>query len=407
MNRENHLFMQALSAALKDEAVQWDLEVTGKELLAVLALAESHRVLPMVYQTVHTAPAAAEADPAALARYRRSAMQMVMLQTRKTAEFLPLLEALREAGVDPIVVKGITCRNLYPNPDHRLSSDEDVLIPPENYEKCHEILRKFGLNTPDPETGDYEVPYRGQQSSLYLEIHRSLFPPESQAYGAWNEFFTNARSRREVIDGIPTLHPTDHMLYLLCHAFKHFIHSGFGIRQVCDMILFANRFGSRINWLQLLECCREIRAEKFAAGLFAIGKEYLGFDWEQAKFPRQWQIIRVEETNLLEDVLRAGVYGSADRSRQHSSTITLNAVAARNQGKRKTGIAKTVFPSAKTLEGRYPYLKDKPILLPVAWTQRLVQYGRESGKPDNRAGESLRIGAERIALLKQYGVLDK
>lgn len=407
MNLDNHLFMQALCAALKNEAVQWDREVTGKELAAVLALAQSHRVLPMVYQAVHRSAAAADTDPDLLAHYRRSAMQMVMLQTRKTAEFLPLLAALEEAGVEPILVKGITCRNLYPQPDYRLSSDEDVLIPPENFEKCHEILTKFGLSTPNPETEDYEIPYRGDASSLYLEVHRSLFPPDSQAYGHLNRFFDEAGSRREVIDGIPTLHPTDHMLYLLCHAFKHFIHSGFGIRQVCDMILFANRFGSRIDWLGLLERCREIRAEKFAAGLFAIGKEYLGFDWEMAGFPPQWQAIRVEETELLEDVLRAGVYGSSDRSRLHSSTITLNAVTAQKQGKRPGSIVKTVFPSAKALEGRYPYLKDKPFLLPVAWTQRLVHYSRESGKPDNRAGESIRIGAERIALLKQYGVLDK
>ena len=399
--------MQALCAALKNEAVQWDQEVTGRELISVLALAESHRVLPMVYQSVHATPAAEDADSATLSHYRRSAMQMVMVQTRKTAEFLPLLDALREAGVQPLVVKGITCRQLYPQPDYRLSSDEDVLIPPEKFETCHEILTQFGLTTPNPETSDYEIPYRGEQSPLYLEIHRSLFPPESQAYGDLNRFFADAPSRSEIIDGIPTLHPTDHMLYLLCHAFKHFIHSGFGIRQVCDMMLFANRFGSRINWLQLLECCKQIRAEKFAAGLFAIGKEYLGFDPEKAKFPRQWQIIRVEETALLEDVLRAGVYGSSDRSRLHSSTITLNAVAAQKQGKRPAGIVKTIFPSAKALKGRYPYLKDKPLLLPVAWTQRLVQYSRESGTADNRAGESIRIGTERLSLLKQYGVLDK
>lgn len=404
MKKETELFLQAVLAALKNESVDWDMAISRAEWESILKTAEAHRLLPMVYQAVYACPAAKAADPALMGHYRLCAMQMVVLQTRKSAAFMPLLEALCAAGVEPLVVKGTVCRRLYPNPDHRMSADEDILISPEKFALCNQVMNRMGLSTPDAESDSYELPYFSGGSPLYIEIHRSLFDGDGASYGNWNRCFAGHRDRAVVLDGVPTLHPTDHMLYLLMHAFKHFLHSGFGLRQVCDMILFANRFGGEINWGYVLERCRLIRAEVFAAGLFRIGWKHLGFDLEKSRYPLQWQAIYVDEMPLLADILASGVYGSADENRLHSSSLTLHAVSAQQRGKPdSTGLLKAVFPSVKELEGRYPYLKNKPQLLPVAWTERLIQYGKST----NQASESIRIGNERIALLRKYGILDK
>ena len=401
MKRSHELFLQALSAALKNEYVPWDHPLSRNEWEEILSLAEAHRVLPMVFQAVYACPAAKLADKRLMTFYRSCAIQMVALQTWKSAEFHPLLQALQEAGIQPLVVKGVTCRELYPNPDHRLSSDEDVLIDPEQFAACHRVLTEFGLTTRDPDSDSYEIGYVRPDSSLYVEIHRSLFPDEHTAYGDMNRFFTDVRSRAVQQRGVPTLHPTDHMLYLLCHAFKHFLHSGFGVRQVCDLILYANAYGSQIDWNYILTCCREIRAEQFAAGLFRIGWKYFGFSLEQSRYPLQWQAIYVDETFLLEDILQAGVYGSADKDRLHSSSLTLHAVSNQKQGT-SGSIFKTLFPSARDMEGKYPYLKDKPMLLPIAWTDRILKYSKSTANPS----DSIRIANNRIQLLKKYGVLD-
>lgn len=50
------------------------------------------------------------------------------MQTMRTNEFLELNKKLHAAGVRPLVVKGIICRNLYPQPDYRRFGDEDVLV---------------------------------------------------------------------------------------------------------------------------------------------------------------------------------------------------------------------------------------------------------------------------------------
>ena len=109
----------------------------------------------------------------------------------------------------------------------------------------------------------------------------------------------------------------------------------------------------------------------------------------------------------VEDLLAAGVYGGATMSRKHSSAITLDAVAARKQGKKsRNALLLSAFPSASKLEGRYPYLKKYPYLLPVAWCSRILTYSGEARRSsDNRAADALKIGSERIELLKTYDIL--
>lgn len=414
MDAVHALFLEALGAALENKSVGWDDELSQETWGRLMTLAEAHRVLPLIYEAVYSCPAAGRAEPGLFAPWRQKTIQSVMLQTLKTRQFLELLSHMTAGGVTPLVVKGLICRELYPKPDHRMSGDEDVLIPPEQLALCRKILGELGMEPLVPEgeiPGASEVPFGKPGSPLYLELHMELFPADSEAYGELNRCFDGIRQRAitETVQGIevPTLGHTDHLLYLILHAFKHFLHSGFGIRQVSDICLYANAYGAEIDWKRLGEQCGQIHADRFAAALFRIGETYLTFDPDRACLPESWRTLEVDEGPLLEDILDSGIYGGDTMSRRHSSNITLHAVSAEKQGKRGGNhVLKTVFPSAKNLWGRYPYLKKKPWLLPVAWADRILKYGKEaSGGGDNRAADSVKIGKERIRLMGQYGIL--
>ena len=373
-------------------------KLTKEQWANLLELAEAHKLLPMVFEAGF--PLLRSADPALAAAAKGRVRNRVILQAMRTGEFLELYRKLTQSGATPLVVKGIVCRQLYPKPDHRPSSDEDVLIPPEQLPLCRQILEHFGMTTTETDPASFEFPYRKAGSPLYIELHQHLFSPESQAYGDLNDYFRRAFDAAVEIQvqGQPvrTLHPTDHMTYLIFHAFKHFLHSGFGIRQICDMHLFARAYRREIDWEHVRKSCRSIRAEKFAAAVFAIGSRHLGFEAVEG-----WPA--VNELPLLEDVLRAGVYGSADETRLHSSSITLTAVSAQKEQRRSPGgLLVSAFPPAKNLEGRYPWLKERPYLLPAAWGVRIVRYLRQ---PTAAPAATLRVGAERVELLQQYGII--
>lgn len=289
MNEINRMFLEALGASLRGERVQWENPLSTQDWTTLFGLAQAHHVLPMIFEAVYASPAAKRADAQLMMLAKRQTMQSVMMQAMKTGEFLALMKRLKAAGVTPCVVKGAVCRKLYPNPDHRISGDEDVLIPPEQFDRCHEAMLAFGMKPADPQQdvlAAHEIPYGKPGSPLYIELHKHLFPPENDAYGDFNRFFSDvhAHTMEIVIDGVSltTLNPTDHFFYLICHAFKHFLHSGFGIRQVCDIVRFAGRYGREIDWAAVLDRCREIHAEQFAAALMKIGQTHFGFDPDEA-----------------------------------------------------------------------------------------------------------------------------
>lgn len=414
MDKINKMFLQALKASLLKKKVKWDDQITQEEWLRLFHQAEIHHVLPMIYDVVYNCPAAKRMDASFFTLFKKKTVQLVMAQTIRTSEFLQLYQYLRKADIRPIMVKGIICRELYPNPDYRISGDEDMLIQPETFELCHGKLLEYGMTVADPGQDvqeAYEVPYGKPGSPIYIELHKYLFPPDSEAYGEFNQFFGDVHERTTeiTVQGIPVsaMEHTSHFFYLICHAFKHFLHSGFGIRQVCDIVLYANEYGSKIDWKKVLEDCRTIHAELFTAALLRIGEKYLVFDSQKACCPAEWSSMEVDETMLLNDLLNAGVYGGADMNRKHSSNITLNVVSAQKSGKRgSASVLKTVFPTAKSMSGRYPYLRKHPWMLPVAWADRILKYRKETSRiAGDDAASSVQIGNDRIELMRQYGII--
>ncbi|MDO4942247.1 MAG: nucleotidyltransferase family protein [Lachnospiraceae bacterium] len=408
------LFLEALKAALKNERVFWDMDIQPDAWRKLFQIADKHQVLPMIYEAVYDCPSAQRIDPRFFEPYKRRMMQSVMMQTVKTSEFLNLYRFLSEKDLKPLVIKGIICRELYPNPDYRMSSDEDLLIMPGQFEEFHKAMMEYGMRLSDSEMNIwdvYEVPYGKPGRPIYIELHKYLFPPDSSAYGDLNRFFEDVFERAESVPiqncDILTMNATDHLFYLICHAFKHFLHSGFGIRQICDIILFANTHGDAIDWKMIFGRCQMIHADLFTAAVFKIGQKYLVFDPGQACYPDEWKDIAVDESDMLYDLLDGGIFGDSDMSRKHSSTITLNAVTDDKKGKRsRISILRSVFPSAKSLEGRYSYLKKRAYLLPIAWVDRIVHYGTELKKnTKDSAADAVRIGGQRVELMKKYGII--
>lgn len=389
-----HIAKAAVSGGdLPAEKVDWP---------AIFTLANQQKLLPIVFEAVRKMPAAGE-NAALFAVTKQQVIGQVLNQTVRSAEFADLYHKLRAAGLHPIVVKGQLCSRLYPLKDHRISADDDLLIPDGEFMACHEQLLTNGLTTDTPvdelSTAD-EVSYTKNGSPLYIELHRHLFDSSEDTHDELNHFFTDLKPIE--VDGFLTMPPHEHLLYLVLHAYKHFVRSGIGLRQFCDIGLWAREYHDEIDWQRLHEQCESVHAATFAAAAFRIARDYLGIDFD---LPMPWDA-SIDVEPLLHDTLCGGVYGSNDLTRLHSSTVTLNAVKASRTGE-KSSVLRTVFPNREYLERRYPYLKKRPYLLPVAWVQRIAHYASEKqSNPDNSTSGSIKLGKERIELMKRYGIMD-
>lgn len=389
-----HIAKAAVSSGeLPAENVDWP---------AIFTLANQQKLLPILFEAVRKMPAAEE-NVALFAVTKQQVIGQVLNQTVRSAEFSNLYHKLRSAGLYPIVVKGQLCSRLYPLKDHRISADDDLYIPDAEFMACHEQFLANGLTTDTPAdelpTAD-EVSYTKNGSPLYIELHRHLFDSAEDAHDELNHFFTDINPVE--MDGFLAMPPHEHLLYLILHAYKHFVRSGIGLRQFCDIGLWAREYHDEIDWQHLHDQCASVHAATFAAAAFCIARNYLGIEFD---LPAPWDA-SIDVEPLLHDTLCGGVYGSNDYTRLHSSTVTLNAVKASRAGE-KSSVLSTVFPKREYLEHRYPYLKKRPYLLPVAWAQRLTHYASEkqSGS-DNSASGSIKLARERIELMKRYDIMD-
>lgn len=387
---ENELLLNSISAFLKGERITAPKETDWQELIQK---AEQQKLLPAVYEVLGASM------PESVQRACKASVACGLIaQSQRTAEFLKAYSELGDAGISPLVIKGIICRSTYDKPDYRTSSDEDLFVPAENYPAFHAKMLELGFEAAEP---DYKNAHEQRyfRNGLMIEGHWKLFPQTSSTLDAFNSYTEEFCSRAQTVtvDGtkIKTLEPTDHMIFLLFHAYKHFINSGVGIRQICDIAQWSKHF--ELDWQRVHRAMKSICGEYFAAAIFDAGEKYFGM-----KFPDAWE--RADCKALLDDALDGGIYGSADMSRKHSGPMTIEAVEAGGKGKRGAPLVKAVFPNRAVMETSYPWVKKSAALLPAAWCARIFRY-ISNGPKDGSASESIRIGTERIELLRQYGIL--
>ena len=336
ITKTERLFLQAVSAAIRDQKVYWRGGVSAGEWQELFTLALRHKLFPVVLEAVYDCGAFHTLPQKERKLYQKQAAMQALVQTICTQDYGNLLHYLEGEGLHPLTVKGIICRQLYPQPELRASADEDMLILPGEWKQYHRAMLAYGMyplyreeicrNGSQPE----EVTYGSRHSSLRVELHRAVFSEKTAFFGAWNRYFRQSQQRSRIVSAdhfqVRTMEETDHMFYLICHMLKHFCHSGFGIRQVCDLMLFAESCGEKICWEQVWQRCQEIHGTAFVTALFRIAEKNLGMQEKKAQFPEQFFRETVEDEPLLKDILDAGIYGNAAQDRIHSSTLTLRAV---------------------------------------------------------------------------------
>ena len=380
--------------------------VSGVQPEELHRLAAVHKLVPVVYEALSGEP---EAFGEARLRWKQEATLSVALQAKRTEAALRLCAALNAVDVPYALVKGLICRSLYPHPDHRASAYEDLFVLPEHRAACEAVLEAQGLVCAEP--GETESNWSCAESGLAIELHLQLFSEEYEAERRMNAYFREAAARCEfeTVSGVPvrTLAPQDHFLLLVCHALKHFHYSGFGLRTLSDIGLFATRYGSRFDWTEIRRMLDEVGGMVFCSHVLHICQTQFVYDGAAAGYIPE---ITGSYEALLTDVLDAGVYGQSTMSRKHSANIVLQNLKHAEPGSGRGGVLRALFPPRAALVSRYPALKKAPVLLPAVWLARIGTYGADMlrGKlPRASAAESIELGKRRTELMRQYGVFEE
>lgn len=364
-------------------------------LMSIIEKAFHHKLLPVT--TVAMTKCGAVLPKSEIYNVLRDESQKhVFIQTVKTQKFLEVYKLMTEAGARPICVKGIICRYYYPEPDFRESSDEDIIVSEQDYSICADVLEKCGFVRSVDKPN--EIGFSHAQSGLKIEVHKTMFP-NSGVYSKFNELLGDMSEScgSLIYDNTEIICPSadKHFLYLVLHAFKHFTGSGVGIRQICDMAMFARE--NRINWAQINEKCEKVGAAGFFNAVLVVANKYFGLELSDVKSAVPSFKEDMNTNNFVEDLVEGGLYGSNSIDRVHSGLITLNKYSSSKQDEKISAL----FPPLNKMKKKYPFLNKYPIMLPVAWVMRLASYTAS----EHDSSKTIEIGKKRVALMKELNVI--
>lgn len=338
---------------------------------------------------------------------QRDALYMIARQIQRSMSFVGIYQRFLENGVEPIVMKGLVLRHLYGElGEGRPSGDEDILIEVKAYPAVKAILEQEKYICEFPDITERElrqiqaVSFFNIERRLTIEVHTNAIGKENESRIKMNRYFSDAYSRGRVISiydtPIRVMDPDTSILFLILHAWKHFLNRGVGIRQVLDILVYYKKYESEISRERLKKALKDCGAEAFWNDVLAIGERYLGFETEAQK-----ATCCPEE--LLMDIMQAGVFGGQEKTDFVAARLNMAMEDGSENGGKLQALFRAVFPAKRQLAAGYPFLEDKPWLLPVVWVRRGFKFLRYAGKDSWKIGEEiLQKSSARMELIKKY-----
>ena len=266
---------------------------------------------------------------------------------RLRVEYEKLCQALEEARIPFIPLKGSVLRKYYPEPWMRTSCDIDVLVHKEDLSAAVAYLAE-NLHYEEKGRGTHEIPLHSP-SGVHVELHFDLIE-EGLAKNAIT-VLSSVWEHVTLHEGSAYWHEMGDAcfyFYHIAHMAKHFENGGCGIRPFLDLWILD----------------RMENADLPARNALLATGGLLQFAETSRKLSRVW--FGGETTNDLlqqmQDVLlHGGVYGSVD------NRVALQ--QGRRGGKAGYLFSRIFIPMAR-LKRYYPILEKHPWLMPVMQVRR-------------------------------------
>ena len=213
-------------------------------------------------------------------------MQNMQMQAKMQIVLSRAWRALTEAGIQPVLMKGLGLAQYYPEPSMRQWGDIDLFVGKEQYHPACAVMREtFPDALKFDEELDHYKHYNLIADGVSIEIHRvsvALTHPRDIRRYERMERFGMAKGEELEVSGLEVRVPevTFNVLMVFLHSWEHMLSGGANIRQLCDLALMLHHERERIDRVRLKRWLRELRLTEPWQLYMWILKEYLGLEDE-------------------------------------------------------------------------------------------------------------------------------
>lgn len=362
LNREQLELCRLLSLALHNKA----LERLSPDLdyARVIAVAESHKVMALLHPVLEHAGL----QESIWKIVDRKGEQTVRQSYRLLMLSRYVIGLLKENGIDAILLKGCGTAAWYPVPELRKSGDIDLLFKSEDEtRKALQILAQQGFVTTEDQPANHHIVCESRDS-VSLELHMSLAEPFDSE--KTNRFLADCQkeyfAHRRVVDcmGVAFELTSDgyHAFYLLLHMLQHYVRAGFGVKLLCDWVVFWESPLSEEEKKIFLRLTQESGTFGFAVMMTRVCVKYLGLREKQVEFLMQAEPKDVCDLTeeLMAEIFEAEEFGHSSKDRM----VVL----------RGTGLMDYAREFHHQMKLNYPKAGKIMVLYPVLWIMTLCGF---------------------------------
>lgn len=345
------------NVVLEDKFLKTVCQLSDNEWWNLIKLAENHSVLSIIAEndvliehcnTVQKEYIFNEANKVVMKNYR-----LLWLGSKYQ-------KILKDAGIDTILIKGFAIAIFYDVPEIRKSGDIDILIPDKTkMKKAVDVLSSKGLKYVDSQHSNHHIELVNDRG-ISVELHQTLA-----------EYFDNKRTDNQLNDIVKEYHkhiiktaflgntfyiPSDgyNAFSLIVHMLQHYLRAGFGLKLLCDWVVFWNRTTIQdTEKEQFMSCVKQLHITTFVSAITSICVRYLGLSKKNVSFMMKG----IEDTILLHeimmDIIEAEEFGHSDKNRM----VVL----------RDSGIWSMICEFHHQMIINYPKMSHYIILWPILW----------------------------------------
>lgn len=286
----------------------------------VIKLAKNHAVCSILYDVMADRDdLPAECKKLLTDESRKTVLQSYRLLLLSRA----VVDLLKDIDIPTLVLKGACVSKLYPVPELRKSGDVDILIlKPERIDDACRKLEEAGFKV-KAEQHVHHVEMILPES-IVVELHTMLAEPfDSNKINRYMNDVALHCADSIVIEEVmgvylPRLADAYQAFSLLLHMLNHFLMSGFGLKLLCDWVVFWNRsYNAEIEafYLKLINDCG---IKGFSDIVTITCVRFLGLKSENVRFmfdddPNEHQMSDIN--SFIREVLDAEEFGKSDKDR--------------------------------------------------------------------------------------------
>lgn len=280
------------SVSCRLETIDW---------LALQALAMEQGLYAIVLDGIEKLPAGNRPPQRFLLEWIGMVMQDEARYAAQQKAAKQMADLFGENYIRTYVLKGDVVSECYPKPEHRVSSDMDCfLLPSEGdfdaWGRGNDLIKSngnevgigfyknstFHLPKLTVENHRYMTPFRGNKRLKNLEIFLQGLLKEDKG--------------EDRFDGTWMYRPPVMMtaLFLIEHAYSHFLHEGLTWRHVLDWMMFSRKHEKEIDWHALDGMIDEFGVRKFYDSYYRLGKRLIGEIQDSS--------LTFQDKRMLEDV---------------------------------------------------------------------------------------------------------